>query len=48
MKNYLVKPAVLKNPKTNIGKIFFKLLHKHFPPSRSFHKFFNKKSVKIS
>ena len=37
-----------KNVKTNIGKIFLKLLHKHFPPSHSFHKIFNKKSVKIS
>ena len=41
-------PPYSKNVKTNIGKIFFKLLHKHFPPSHSFHKIFNKKSVKIS
>ena len=37
-----------KNVKTNIGKVVFKLLHKHFLPSHSFHKIFNKKSVKIS
>ena len=41
-------PPYSKNVKTNIGKIFFKLLHKHFPPSHSFHKIFNKKSVEIS
>ena len=37
-----------KNVKTNVGKIFFKLLHKNFPPSHSFQKIFNKKSVNIS
>ena len=41
-------PPYSKNVKTNIGKIFFKLLHKYFPPSHSFHKIFNKKSFKIS
>ena len=41
-------PPYSKNVKTNIGKIFFKLLHKHFPPSHSSHKTFNKKSVKTS
>ena len=47
-KNYLVQSAVLTNVKTNIGKIFFKLLRKNFPPAHSSHKFFNKRSVKIS
>ena len=37
-----------KNVKINICKIFFKLLHKHFPPLHLFHKIFNKMSVKIS
>ena len=37
-----------KNIKINICKIFFKLLHKHFPPLHLFHKIFNKMSVKIS
>ena len=37
-----------KNVKTNIGKIFFKLLHKPFPPAHSFHEIFNKKIFKIS
>ena len=41
-------PSYSKNVKANIDKIFFKLLHKHFPPSHSFQKNFNKKSVKIS
>ena len=41
-------PSYSNNVKTNIGKIFFKLLHKHFLPSHSFHKIFNKKSVKVS
>ena len=42
-------PPYSKNVKTNVGKIFFKLLlYKHFPPSHSFHKIFNKKSVEIS
>ena len=36
-----------KSVKTNIGKTFFKLLHKHFPPSHSFYKIFNKKIFKI-
>ena len=43
-----LNPPYSKNVKTNIGKIFFKLLHKHFPPLHSFHEIFNKKSVKIS
>ena len=47
-KNIWFNPPYSQNVKTNIGKIFFKLLHKHFPPSHSFHKILNKKSVKIS
>ena len=41
-------PPQSKNITSNKGKIFFKLLHEHFQPSHSFHKIFNKKSVKIS
>ena len=37
-----------KNVKTNVVKIFFKLLHKNFSPSHSFQKIFNKKSLNIS
>ena len=40
-------PPYLKNVKTNIGKIFFKLLHKHFPKSNKLYKIFNRNRVKI-
>ena len=36
------------NVKTNIGKCFFKLLKKHFPRNHTFHKIFNKNTIKIS
>ena len=36
-------PPFSLNLKTNIGKIFFKLLNKHFPV----HKIFNKNTVKV-
>ena len=32
----------------NIGKIFFKLLNKHFPVNNSLHKVFNRNTVKLS
>ena len=41
-------PSLSKNVMTNFGEIFFKLLYKNFSPSHSFHKIFNKNSVKIS
>ena len=41
-------PRYSMNVKTNIGKIFLNLLHKHFPPTHLFHKIFNKNTVKIS
>ena len=34
--------------KTNIGKIFFNLLNKHFPPTCLLYKIFNKNTIKIS
>ena len=34
--------------KTNIGKVFFKLLHKHFLKTHKFHKIFSKNTVKLS
>ena len=34
--------------KTNIGKVFFKLLNKHFPKENKFHKIYNKNNVKLS
>ena len=33
---------------TNIGKQFFILLNKHFPPSNKYHKIFNKNNIKLS
>ena len=41
-------PPYSKNVKKNIGKIFFKLLHKHFPKSNKLYKIFNRNTVKIS
>ena len=41
-------PPYSKNVKTNVGKIFFKLLHKHFPKSNKLYKIFNRNTVKIS
>ena len=41
----IIHPA---NVKTNIGKIFFKLLNKHFPRGHKFYKISNKKTVKFS
>ena len=37
-----------KSAKTNAGKVFLKLLKKHFPASHILHKIFNKSTVKIS
>ena len=36
------------NVKTNVGKIFFKLLDKYFPKTNRFHKIFNRNNVKLS
>ena len=36
------------NAKTNIGKIFFKLLNNNFPRGHKFYKIFNKNAVKLS
>ena len=34
--------------KTNIGRIFIKLIGKHFPPNHKFVKVFNKNTIKLS
>ena len=39
-------PPYSANVKTNIGKIFFKLLNKHSPRGQKFYKIFNKNTVK--
>ena len=40
---YMVQSTLFSiNMKTNIGKVFFKLLRKHFPKTHKFYKIFNK------
>ena len=41
-------PPYSMNVKTDIGKTFFKLLQKHFPPTHSKYTIFNKNKIKIS
>ena len=41
-------PPYSMNVRTNVGKIFFKLLRKHFPPSHPMYAIFNTNKVKIS
>ena len=41
-------PPYSANVKTNIGKVFFKLLNQHFPKNNQLHKVFNKNTVKLS
>ena len=37
-----------KSIKTNIGRIFIKLISKHFPPNQKFVKIFNKNTIRLS
>ena len=41
-------PPFNQNVKTNIGKIFIKLINKHFPRHHRFHKIFNRNTLKLS
>ena len=41
-------PPYSKSLKTNIGKYFFRLLNKHFPPGHKLYKIFNKNTLKLS
>ena len=41
-------PPFSLNVKTNVGKLFFKILRKNFPKTNSLSKIFNKNTVKIS
>ena len=43
-----LNPPYSKNVKTNVGKVFLKLLKKNFSASHILHKIFNKNTVKIS
>ena len=41
-------PPYSLNAETNIGKVFLKLVRKHFPRSHKFNKIFNLNAIKIS
>ena len=41
-------PPYSKNFKTPVGKLFLKLVEKHFPKQLSLHKIFNRHTVKVS
>ena len=41
-------PLYSLNVKTNVGKLFLKLLYRHFPRAHKFHKVFNRNKVKTS
>ena len=41
-------PPFSQNVKTNIGKLFLKLVKKHFPKHHRLHKIFNPNTVKLS
>ena len=41
-------PPFSKNVKTNLAKMFLKLIDKHFPKNNKFNKIFNKNNVKVS
>ena len=41
-------PPFSQHVKTNIGKVFLKLLDKNFPKHHKFHKLFNRNTVKLS
>ena len=41
-------PRYSVNVKTNVGKLFMRLIDKHFPGHHKFHKLFNRNSVKLS
>ena len=41
-------PPYSQNVKTNIGKLFVKLVRKHFPKNKKHHKIFNLNTLKLS
>ena len=41
-------PPYSQNVETNIGKLFIKLVSKHFPKNRKYHKIFNLNTLKLS
>ena len=44
----MVQPPSGQNVKTNIGKLFIKLVRKHFPKNNKYHKIFNLNTLKLS
>ena len=41
-------PPYIKSVKTNVGKLFLRLINKHFPPTHKYRKIFNRNTIKIS
>ena len=41
-------PSYSANVKTNVGKIFMRLVDKHFPPHHKYYKLFNRNNIKLS
>ena len=41
-------PPFTQTVKTNVAKLFFRLLDKHFPKSHLLHKIFNRNTIKVS
>ena len=41
-------PSFTQTVKTNVAKLFFRLLDKHFPKSHLLHKIFNRNTIKVS
>ena len=46
--NIWYNPPFCSNVKTNIGKVFLKLVSKHFPRQHKYHTLFNKNNIKVS
>ena len=44
----MAKSSYSKTVETNIGKWFFHLINKHFPPEQTFYKIFNRNTLKLS
>ena len=44
----LFNPPYSSNVKTNVGKIFMRLVDKHFPHHHKYYKLFNKNNIKLS
>ena len=41
-------PPYCSTVKTNVGKLFLKLVKRHFPKGHKLHKMFNKNSLRVS